>query len=144
MTESEEQTPLGFSSPAEEVAALRAALAEAVEWRSLRSVAREVRMSPTGLRGFLDGAEPYGKTIDKLRMWFLLHGEQKGTEPEFAPETVLGLFHSLWRGMPEQYRHTANMRVLNAFLEGFRRANLPPPQWIAAVRALNDFRRPRK
>jgi hypothetical protein len=40
------------------------------EVRSLRQLAREVGMSPTGLTEFLDGTEPYWKTIDKVVRWY--------------------------------------------------------------------------
>lgn len=35
----------------------------------LRAMAREVRLSPTGLKKLVDGTVPYGPTIRKLRKW---------------------------------------------------------------------------
>jgi hypothetical protein len=40
-----------------------------VEATSLRAVAREVRMSPTGLRKLMRGTAPYGPTRRKLHNW---------------------------------------------------------------------------
>lgn len=51
----------------------REAVAEAVEQGSLRRVAREIGMSPTGLKKFLDGTDPYGPTLRKLVPWWERH-----------------------------------------------------------------------
>jgi hypothetical protein len=48
---------------------LREAVIEAVGASGLRAVARQVRMSPTGLSKFIDGAAPYNPTIRRLRQW---------------------------------------------------------------------------
>jgi hypothetical protein len=44
---------------------------------SLRELARMLDVSPTGLRGFLDGADPYVKTGEKYRRWYLEHGDDR-------------------------------------------------------------------
>lgn len=44
-------------------------LKKEVEKRSLRKVAREVGLSPTGLAKFLLGSTPYSPTIRKLERW---------------------------------------------------------------------------
>ena len=48
---------------------IRAAVVEAVERSSLRAVARQVEVSPSGLRKFIEGAAPYTATLKKLRRW---------------------------------------------------------------------------
>ena len=48
---------------------IRAELEEALGTSSLRSVARAVGMSPTGLTKLLAGAHPYRQTVTKLRAW---------------------------------------------------------------------------
>ena len=52
-----------------ELARLRAELNVALERSSLRSVARAVGMSPTGLSKLLAGGQPYRRTLTKLRAW---------------------------------------------------------------------------
>jgi transcriptional regulator with XRE-family HTH domain len=37
---------------------------------SQRQTAREIGVSKTGLRGFLEGRQPYGPTLEKLRTWY--------------------------------------------------------------------------
>ena len=48
----------------------RIALASEIERTTLRAVARKVGMSPTGLTKFLDGGQPYGPTVARLRRWY--------------------------------------------------------------------------
>lgn len=66
-------------------AEFRNAAAMAVENTSLRSVATEIGMSPTGLKKFLNGTNPYGPTLHKLRRW---HAERLATArpPTLDPE----------------------------------------------------------
>ncbi|HVH11557.1 MAG TPA: hypothetical protein VM759_00825, partial [Longimicrobium sp.] len=50
---------------------LRETAAARVENTSLRSVAREIGMSPTGLKKFLLGTAPYSPTLRRLRNWYV-------------------------------------------------------------------------
>ena len=50
---------------------LREAAVARVENSSLRGVAREIGMSPMGLRNFLHGTEPYAPTLRRLRNWYV-------------------------------------------------------------------------
>ena len=51
----------------------RSALRQYIGENSLRTAAREVGMSPTGLSKFMDGTEPYVPTVSKLRAWYASH-----------------------------------------------------------------------
>jgi hypothetical protein len=51
---------------------IRSLAGERVERTSLRAVASQVGMSPSGLSKFLGSAAPYQKTIGKLESWYLL------------------------------------------------------------------------
>lgn len=116
----------------EELRQIRAAVSRAVERKSLRSVAGDIGMSPTGLRLMLDGAEPYAKTWDKLQVWFSLH--QKDVGSELPPQTVASLLRRLLGSIPEQWQHGAQLRALNGFEEAFRFAGVAAPAWIAQVK----------
>jgi hypothetical protein len=50
---------------------LRWAVEQAVQNSSLRTVARDVGMSPMGLRNFITGMTPYHVTLRKLSAWYL-------------------------------------------------------------------------
>jgi len=49
---------------------LRSHVVQAVEVSSFRAVAREVGMSPSGLKKFTAGASPYTATLRRLRTWY--------------------------------------------------------------------------
>jgi hypothetical protein len=58
--------------------AVRATMARAVEEFGLRSMAREVAMSPSGLRKLLDSAgAPYAKTRRRLEAWYSAWGTER-------------------------------------------------------------------
>src|SRR5829696_4863004 len=59
------------------VETLREAARTFMDATSLRQAARDIGMSPTGLRGFLDGAAPYVKTERKLRAWYLREAQRQ-------------------------------------------------------------------
>ena len=63
----------------------RDVVAEAVEQGSLRGIAREIGMSPTGLKKLLAGTDPYGPTLRKLVPWY----ERRVLQTRPAPEAVI-------------------------------------------------------
>jgi hypothetical protein len=63
-----------------ELNALRDALQQRVKLTSLRATARELGMSPTGLRGFIDGTEPYVKTLRRARVWLAERVQSEGDQ----------------------------------------------------------------
>ena len=95
---------------------------------SLRHAAREIGMSPTGLRGVLDGAEPYGRTRERLRAWFA-RLEGLGELPLLEAEnTVLALL----RRLPEPRRSV--VELLDCVETLHVRAGVSVPKWVAEVR----------
>jgi len=52
------------------VETLREAVKARVGETSQRQTAKEVGISPTAIRGFLSGAEPYGRNLMKLSAWY--------------------------------------------------------------------------
>lgn len=55
---------------------------------SLREAAREIGMSPTGLRKFADGAEPYVPTVHKLREWMQRRRNTRSARNDALAEVV--------------------------------------------------------
>jgi hypothetical protein len=115
-----------------ELSEIRQALADAVEQGSLRSVAREIGMSPTGLRGFIDGTEPYGKSIRKVRKWYTAY--QGRTGGDLPAETVAFLVRTLVRRLPGTERAPACHRMLDYVAALHAEAGVEAPDWIAATR----------
>ena len=111
----------------QEFGAIRAALRREAERTSLRSVAREVEMTPSGLRGVLDGATPYASTRARLRAWYFRW--QRGREPTAAEADEL--MRLLLRRVPDPERCMA--LLLDTVEELHLRAGVLPPSWLLGL-----------
>ena len=78
---------------AEELVDVRDALRERVAMTSLRGTARELKMSPTGLSGFIDGTTLYIKTARRARAWYAAWSSRRGATDE-ADEIAIGVLVS--------------------------------------------------
>jgi hypothetical protein len=118
-------------APALPVSFLREAAAREVASRSLRSVAREIGLSPNGLRNFLHGAEPRPATRVKLERW--LASRRRGHAPRVS--SLVRLLGELGEGLrPEEV--SALGRRVAAFLEElYRTRGQAPPAWIRDLAA---------
>jgi len=63
---------------------LREAAARRAETTSLRQTAREIGMSPTGLKKFIAGVAPYSPTLRRLRKWYITTYAREETEIDQA------------------------------------------------------------
>jgi hypothetical protein len=97
------------------MAVIREAVRAAVNERSTRRLAAEMRVSPAGLRYFLGGGAPYRHTAEKLRRWYVLHGPSGRANATAAG--VLGLT-ALLELLPPAARPVACAHILR----GLRRA----------------------
>ncbi|HVH11745.1 MAG TPA: hypothetical protein VM759_01775 [Longimicrobium sp.] len=93
---------------------LREAVTIRVQATSLRSVARQVGMSPSGLDKFLMGGMPYQKSRRKLFDW--LTRERGNLGAEHTVDGVAAALSSLVRDLPPDRREKA----LNALLDTLR------------------------
>jgi hypothetical protein len=111
---------------------LRETAASRVENTSLRNVAREIGMSPTGLKKFLLGTAPYSPTLRRLRQWYLRYaavpGEGVALQDAMAALDVL--VHDL---PPEPRRETAGC-LLDCMGRGYDRSGRARPGWVAELR----------
>lgn len=111
---------------------LREAAAGHVENTSLRNVAREVGMSPTGLKKFLEGTAPYAFTVRRLRSWYVRHAAAQpspvGVEDAGAALGVL--VHDLHPSPRKQ----AALSVLEAVGRGYEQSGKTRPAWVAELR----------
>jgi lambda repressor-like predicted transcriptional regulator len=78
---------------------------------SLRAVARQVGMSPSGLSKFLAGARPYSKTLARLRAWYLWQSEQPAT---LSPQETLAALQLLTSPLPVDRRPDAAAGIMDA------------------------------
>jgi transcriptional regulator with XRE-family HTH domain len=89
---------------------IRAELEEALGTSSLRSVARAVGMSPSGLAKVLAGGQPYRPTLAKLRAWRV----RRQAGGEYASDDAA--LDALLRRIPERSRARVREEIL-AILE---------------------------
>lgn len=112
---------------------LREAAAARVEASSLRQVAREIGMSPTGLRGFLDGAEPYTPTQRKLEQWYTTAGGGN-----VNPESARTALEVLLRGLPPAERPDALMELCDTLEEIYESTVESTPEWLREIHPAVD------
>jgi len=119
----------GRGASAADLERYRTALGDAIALTSLRAVARGVGMSPTGLTKFLDGSNPYGPTIERVRNWYY------GTAGvhQTPPEEIISVLRRFVVTLPEP--NTGVERLLAAVDESYRHAGMFVPGWVSAARA---------
>ena len=107
---------------------LREAATARVENTSLRSVAREIGMSPTGLKKFLLGTSPYAPTLRRLRSWYVQYADRETGQVrmEEAQAALALLIHDL---SPEPRQHTSTC-VLDCLKTGYQASGKAPPGWM--------------
>lgn len=112
---------------------LREMAAARVENTSLRGVAREIGMSPTGLKKFLMGTSPYSPTLRRLRKWYLQHAALPTGEVSYhdASAAMVVLTHDL---QPDPRREAADC-VLECLERGYDRSGRSRPRWVTELRA---------
>ena len=117
----------GSAVPTLPVPLLRDGLAREAARSSLRRVAREVGMSPNGLRGFLIGALPRSVTRIRLERWLAAQG--KVTRPPNVGQFVRLLNELSVDLSPE---HTLDLgRALGGLLvDSYEARRLSPPRWV--------------
>lgn len=111
---------------------LRAAVAERVERTSLRNAAREIGMSPTGLKKFLDGNMPYTKTIHRLRAWYVHHAADR--QEETSDEAAFAALGVLVHAIPSATQAQTVEAMLHCIEQGYAGTRRPVPAWVAQLR----------
>jgi len=106
---------------------LRDAVAREAARSSLRSVARELAMSPNGVRDFVQGAMPRGATRLKVERWLVSQGR-------IARPPNVGQFVRLLNELAGDLSPTQAVQMgrhLAALLvESYEERRLAPPPWV--------------
>lgn len=108
--------------------AVRAHLGE----KSLRQVAREVGLSPTGLAKFLEGTRPYAATRQKLERWYVQQ-ERTLAAPRLTADTAWAIVRVLVQDLALPRQKPALASVVRALDEAYGKAEVPTPKWLAEV-----------
>ncbi|MBI4512734.1 MAG: hypothetical protein HY702_01370 [Gemmatimonadetes bacterium] len=113
--------------PSLPVPLLRDAVARQVARASLRSAAREMGISPNGLRNFLNGATPRARTRAKLERWL---GKRSARAPKPNVGHLVRLIGEIGADLsPAEVAALA--RQIAALLEAaYESRRIPPPSWV--------------
>jgi hypothetical protein len=111
---------------------LRDAVEGGVANSSLRSVAREVGMSPSGLQKFRDGAQPYAATRLKLERWYVREAAQYGRGP--GTGSALAALQILTHDFPSSQQKQVTGEILGVLEAAYHRRRLRPPGWLVELR----------
>lgn len=117
---------------------LRDALAARVAAASLRQVAREVGMSPSGLQKFLGGARPYSATRRKLDQWYVR--ESARYESELSAGSAFAALRVLVHDLPPGPGERAVRHLVDALEASYGRAEVRP-KWLVELRGWVDRER---
>lgn len=98
---------------------------------SLRGLAREVGMSPTGLQKFMDGSVPYLPTRQKLERWLVR--EVAAGRAQMSPSAALAALEVLVRDLPARRRKRVRTDVVGTLRAAYDAAAPPRPDWVDAL-----------
>lgn len=110
---------------------LREAVTIRVQATSLRSVARQVGMSPSGLDKFLNGGMPYQKSRRKLFDW--LHREHDNLGAGLTVDGIAAALGSLVRDLPPDRRERALEALLDTLRGLYDSHSEHAPVWLAEL-----------
>lgn len=110
---------------------LREAVTIRVQATSLRSVARQVGMSPSGLDKFLSGAMPYQKSRRRLFDW--LHRERNNLGADLTVDGIAAALGSLVRDLPPARRGHALDTLLGTLRGLYNEHTETSPPWLAEI-----------
>lgn len=127
-----------LSVPTLPIPLLRDGIAREAAQYSLRRVAREVGISPNGLRDFLAGAMPRNTTRAKLERWL---GEQGNvTRPPNVGQFVR-LLNQLAVDFSPAQTALFGRAIAELLIESYEARRLSPPRWVQHL--LRHYRAPR-
>jgi hypothetical protein len=112
---------------------LRELAAGRVNSTSLRSVAREIGMSPTGLKKFINGTSPYGPTLRKLRKWHVRYVPLSGDE--VGEQHAEAALHVLTQDLLPAAQEKTIDCVLECVAGGYDASGRSRPRWVSELRA---------
>ena len=116
-----------------EIEFLREALRRRVEQTSVRHVAAEVQMSHGGVYNLVRGrAAPYGKTLAKLRSWYLREWARGGGALTLAAARYL--MEEMLGTIPRRQRPRAGLELMETLQDLYGRHGAPSPPWLRELR----------
>lgn len=120
------------------LAALRAVLTQQIETRSLRAVARQIGMSPSGLQKFLDGAKPYSATRRRMEQWYVRESA-RFTSP-VSVESARAALAVLVQDFAPGTRAEVQKELLTLLEALYLGKNRRLPDWLGKIRRAVRYR----
>lgn len=117
---------------------LRDAVAREVAQLSLRRAAREIGVSPNGLRNFLNGAAPRMRTRGQLERW--LGGRATSARPPTVGQLVR-LLGKMGADLPPSQAAALSRDIAELLASAYQNRRLPPPRWVRELVAYYGDRR---
>ena len=117
--------------PQTSITRLREAVTIRVQATSLRSVARQVGMSPSGLDKFLAGGMPYQKSRRKLFDW--LHRERNNLGADLTVDGIAAALGSLVRDLPPDRREVSLHALLDTLQDLYTTHTETAPAWLGEI-----------
>lgn len=117
--------------PQPSIVRLREAVTIRVQATSLRSVARQVGMSPSGLDKFLAGGMPYQKSRRKLFDW--LHRERNNLGADLTVDGIAAALTSLVRDLPPERREAALQALIHTLHGLYVSSMESEPRWLSEL-----------
>jgi hypothetical protein len=118
-----------------EMIVLRLAAGEYVQNTSLRTAAREIGLSPMGLRMFLQGGRPQTRTLRKLRDWFPRYSTGRHSLSAADARAAVAL---LVREIDPAARQPVVEAMLHCMEAGYRDSGRAVPAWVDELRQRLD------
>lgn len=110
---------------------LRNAIILRVQATSLRAVARQVGMSPSGLDKFLCGGTPYTKSRRKLFDW--LQRERHNLHSDLTADGMAAALGALVRDLPPERREGALHSLLGTLFDVYDSHSDSAPPWLGEL-----------
>jgi hypothetical protein len=126
------------SVPTLPVPVLRDAVARETARLSLRRAARQMSISPNGLRNFLNGSAPHRSTRTKLERWLAAQG--RVSRPPSVGQLVR-LLNELSADLSARQATELGRAIAALLAEAYEARRLSPPRW---VQHLLRYYRPRR
>ena len=111
---------------------VREVAAAHVENTSLRAAARDIGMSPMGLRNFIRGTDPYSPTLRRLRNWYVRYAAARSGNVQIEEATAA--LSVLVNDMDTVPRRQTALTVLDAVGRGYEQSGVAKPDWVAELR----------
>ena len=116
-----------------EIESLREALRRRVEETSVRQVAAEVKMSHGGIYNLVQGdVVPYGKTLAKLRAWYVERTVRGGGG--YTPAAARYVMEQMLETVPRPVRPAAELELLDFVKALHEKFSAPVPSWLVELR----------